>query len=45
MLLEVEICPSYENVKNLQEWILFLYENINRKNNYDMEEKTHQMII
>ena len=45
MLLEIEMCPSYENVKNLQEWILFLYENINRKNNYDMEEKIYQMII
>ena len=36
-LIEVEISPSYENLRNLQEWIAFLYENINRKNNYDME--------
>ena len=43
--INAEISPSYENLKNLQEWIIFLYENINRKNNYDMEEKIYQMII
>jgi hypothetical protein len=32
----VEIKPNYEKVKNLQEWICFLYESAREKNNFDM---------
>ncbi len=41
----MEIKPTYEKIKNLQEWIMFLYDNVRQKNNYDMEEKIYQMII
>ena len=32
-------------MKNLQEWIIFLYENSKKKNNYYLEESIYQMII
>jgi hypothetical protein len=32
-------------VKNLQEWIIFLYENSKKKSNYYLEESIYQMII
>jgi len=33
----IEIKPAYEKIKNLQEWINFLLENVRQKNNFDME--------
>jgi lipopolysaccharide biosynthesis regulator YciM len=41
----VEIKPNYEKVKNLEEWIRFLYQSAKEKNNFDMEHKIYQMII
>jgi lipopolysaccharide biosynthesis regulator YciM len=43
--LFIEIIPSYENVKNIQEWVTFLFENIKKKNIYDLEDKIYDMII
>lgn len=43
--LTKEIYPTYENVKNLQEWIVYLFENGKKKSNYDAEEKIYAMII
>ena len=37
--------PSYENVRNIQEWIIFLYENVKKKANYDLEDKIYIMLI
>ena len=37
--------PSYENVRNIQEWIMFLYENVKKKANYDLEDKIYIMLI
>ena len=31
------IYPTYENVKNLQEWLVFLYNGSKKKNNYLLE--------
>lgn len=39
------IYPTYENVKNLQEWVTFLYEGSKKKNNYLLEESIYSMII
>ena len=41
----VEITPAYEKIKNLREWIYFLFHTVREKNNYDMEEKIYEMII
>jgi hypothetical protein len=32
----IEIKPAYEKIKNLQEWLIFLIDNIRQKNNLDM---------
>ena len=32
-------------MKNLQEWVIFLYENSKKKSNYYFEESVYQMII
>ena len=34
--LIVEVYPTYENVKKLQDWINFLFENSRMKINYDL---------
>jgi hypothetical protein len=39
------IFPTYENVKNLQEWVTFLYEGSKKKNNYLLEDSIYSMII
>lgn len=45
MVAYLAIYPTYENVKNLQEWVTFLFEGSKKKNNYLLEESIYRMII